>query len=545
MPYTIIDDEAPSAKGGYSIVDDSLERKRQAALRGAIIPGGDYWMDAAHGAMQGFDSLAQMLARGVEKVAPSVSDSRKSLEADIAQRERDYQQNDRPQDRVGASLVRGVGQSLPLLAAGAPAVTGVLANVGVGALQGAAGGLLTPVAEDAQNFWQQKGHQALGGAATGGAMGGGLALLGKAISPTVGAQQKALMDEGVNLTPGQTLGGIPKAIEDRLAGFPIIGDLIQKRRFAGITDFNRAMYARALEPFGADGAKVAAKADVGNQGVAQVGDFLSQQYEKALSQSAPSVVDAPFKQALTNIASMLPRSKRADFLDTIQSRIANKVTPAGTITPAVAKEVDSTLKGLGASFRGSSDAEQRLLGQAYGQAAAEMRDLFARNNPTTAPMIRAADQGWAVLTQIERAAQAAGAMKDGIFTPYQLLSSIRQGDSSIRNRMTARGEMMNQDLAQAGLTVLPSKVPDSGTAGREAVAYGMGKGLDGLAALLTNVAATVPAAAMSLPYLPGIGPLITKMMFARPQGAATLADLARGAAPLAAPVAGALVQPSP
>ena len=154
-----------------------------------------------------------------------------------------------------------------------------------------------------------------------------------------------------------------------------------------------------------------------------------------------------------------------------------------------------------------------------------MRQLFARNNPEAADLIRAADNGWATLVQMENAGAMLGA-KNGLFTPAQFLNAVKRSDHSLRDRTFAHGDALNQDLAAAAKEVLPSSVPDSGTAGRL------------LLAELPKFLASPhlwPASIAALPYMaPGLN--------AARQGATAsgLRELAMGLVPSAGAVAGSL-----
>jgi len=53
---------------------------------------------------------------------------------------------------------------------------------------------------------------------------------------------------------------------------------------------------------------------------------------------------------------------------------------------------------------------------------------------------------------------------------------VRAGDQTTRRRGYAAGNALGQDLADAGRAVLPSKIPDSGTAGRGFIGLALGGG---------------------------------------------------------------------
>jgi hypothetical protein len=507
-------------------------RPPQSSLAGPLQPrsslsigsmGGDVLM----GARQALDAAAQMAARttgvGVEDV------ERVNREA-LA----DYQQRFAPETRPATSaLARGAGQALATapvlparLLAAASSAAPIVGGAAGGAATGALGGALTPVYDDKGDFWKEKREQVGEGAAAGGAFGAAGGTLGRVLGPKAGSDIQQLAAEKVRMTPGQLAGGIGKSIEDRLAGFPIIGDMISKRRFEGVQDFNRAIYSRAVAPFGDEGAAVVKQADVGHAGIAKVGDFLSSKYEAALAKSGPAKAEEFVDNAMS-LLDMVPSAKKADFEAAIDRVVFKKITPAGTITPSVAKAADSELGRLANQYRGSADAEQREFALALREAQSELRELFAKYNPETAQTIRAADQGWATLVQMERAGGMAGA-RDGIFTPAQLLNAIKRGETSIRKRGYARGESLNQEFAETAQRTLPSKVPDSGTAGRALTALLLGEA-GGSAAGLPG--AVTSLAAPSLMYAPGMTSLATLAATRRPEAARDLGQALKQFAP--------------
>lgn len=504
-----------------------------------------YVADLAMGARQAWDAGAQLLARGVESVMPAgsraeaaVRGSREQLERDMGQNFANYKALTLPEQRAGAEFARGGGQAL-ITAPLTPAmrVQSILAGLGLGAGIGAGSGALMPVydAQDGGDFLSKKGAQMGEGAVAGAALGGAGVLAGKALDPAIDAGQKLLQKSGVRLTPGQAVGGMAKAVEDRLSTFPLIGDLINSRRVTGILDFNKAVYSKAVKPFGSEGAAVVKAAKPGHEGIRVVGDFLSNKYEDALRRSAPSVLDDQFRGGLAKVSEMVPGTMRDEFLSIVQRNVTGKITPGGTLTPSVAKRAESELGRLAAGYRGSANFDQRELGAALRQAQSELRELVARNNPEVAPMIRAADEGWRTLVQMENAGALVGA-RDGIFTPAQFLSAgVKKSDKSLRDRAFARGEAWNQKLAEAAKDVLPNQVPNSGTPERLLTGLALGGGMD-----FVVPGSGMAAGAVGAAYLPGVNQFITQLLTAnRPRAVKTLGELARRGAPYAALGSGA------
>jgi hypothetical protein len=109
-----------------------------------------------------------------------------------------------------------------------------------------------------------------------------------------------------------------------------------------------------------------------------------------------------------------------------------------------------------------------------------------------------------------------------MFTAAQLAQAVRQMDTSTRKGAVARGNALMQDLSDAGVNVLPSKVPDSGTAARLAVG---GSLLGGTHYLSPELA--IGAGALTLPYLPYAREATTALLAKRPEFAKLLAEQLR------------------
>jgi len=106
---------------------------------------------------------------------------------------------------------------------------------------------------------------------------------------------------------------------------------------------------------------------------------------------------------------------------------------------------------------------------------------------------------------------------DGIFTPAQFKTAVRAGDRTMRKGSYAKGSAIMQDLADAGSSVLNSKIPDSGTAGRL-----LGAGA-GLGAGVYNPAIPASLVGASVPYLPGADAFMKALIAVRPKGAEAVA----------------------
>jgi hypothetical protein len=77
---------------------------------------------------------------------------------------------------------------------------------------------------------------------------------------------------------------------------------------------------------------------------------------------------------------------------------------------------------------------------------------------------------------------------------YSLLHrAVKAGDRTKDNRAFSEGEALFQDLTSAGKSVMPNKIPDSGTAGRM---FSNMFSLQGATSTLGGAAASIPALAL-------------------------------------------------
>jgi hypothetical protein len=202
------------------------------------------------------------------------------------------------------------------------------------------------------------------------------------------------------------------------------------------------------------------------------------------------------------------------------------------------KEVESVLGKEARKWASSGDPAQRGLGDAIRELQSSLRGAVERSaGPESAAELKAANTAWANFVRIADASGRAGAV-EGRFTAPQLDAAVRKAGSKSAYR---KGDALMQDLSDAGKGVLPSSVPDSGTASRIFTGGGVG-------ALLGNMAGIEPTTmalggAALLPYTNMGGQAMLKLLAERPEFAGVLAEILRRGAP-AGGVASGLMAPS-
>lgn len=396
----------------------------------------------------------------------------------------------------GEGIVKAGAKGLLKLAPGLASAAGrlpsalrpVVTDAAVGGLTGV--GSSDSLADIPGNVARDAGLAAVGGVAGRGAV----KAVGGLLSPVVDAGVQRLNAAGVRMSPGQILGAgggfvgrVVKGAEDRLAGFPVIGDAINSTRRGGVEDFNRAAINDALAPIGGT------PAGVGHDGIAAARQQVSDAYTNALGQMR-AVPDAQglseISAAGQRVAGMAPDQQSA-----FEDIMTNDVRPylrANGGQQIGSEDLQAIKQGLDREIarRGPGSSPQD---QALGDRLREVRDSFmsmaARTDPAGAQAFAQADAAHALLSRVEAAAAKS---KDGIFTPNQFRQAVTKRGYGTTTRNVAAGDAPMQQLATDASMILPSSVPDSGTAGRAALgllashaaAPGGGAGIGGAAGYL-------------------------------------------------------------
>lgn len=376
------------------------------------------------------------------------------------------------------------------------------------------------------------GSQAALGAFGGAAFQRGADVLGAVASraranPSASRQLSAA---GVDLTPGQMIGGAARRIEDGLQSVPIMGDGIRDARRRGLETFNSAAINEAIRPVGQ-------VQNTGRVGLSEAGTTVSGAYDNALT-GVPVPRDGALDASLTAAARInpLPPELQSSFGALLNNW--NRRFGQGMAGPEW-KQLDSE---IGAAIRSAQSGSatnpaQRLLADKLIQTREAFQGALERADPQAFAAVRQADTANAGLTRIRDAGQSLGtAARDGIFTPGDLNRAVRNGDSSAGNRQYAQGSALLQQLSDNAASVLPSTVPDSGTPFRSLLAVG---GIGGGAAATTGGAAAIPAMVTTAglfgggaAYGRGVQGILNRAYRASTPGAArqALADLQAAAA---------------
>ena len=294
----------------------------------------------------------------------------------------------------------------------------------------------------------------------GGALGRGVGVVAGAAAGGVARSPAAqkLASLGVPMTAGQNLGGFAKAVEDRLMSVPWVGDAVGRRRMESFQGFNRAALNEAGAPIGAT------VNDTGERGLQQLLDQTGQAYDNATA-GARVPLDPQFSQdmmAARALGDALPPDLAQKFGAAVDNR-AMPVAVAGELTGDTYQQAMRGFKGYKAeTVRPGFEAD-------YRDAISGVQDAFKGQmmrggGADVVEKLGKADQAYRMAKVLEdaqgRAINGTGSGATNIFTPAQLNLAARA------NAKKFGGQRPFSQLAEAGQEVLPSKIPDSGTAGR-------------------------------------------------------------------------------
>lgn len=356
-----------------------------------------------------------------------------------------------------ATAAGGLGKLLGLGGVGAGAGRAAAADAGYGATAGATN------SDDPLKGAGLGALLGLVGNVGGNALGRGV---GKALegvtSPTVGYAAKDVpLTLGQAVSQSGVVGRAVKGIEDRVAGLPVVGDAINARRLEGMQKMNSAAFDHALKPVGAG---VSGK--FGEEAVAHAQDQVSAAFTKALAGKSAGLDMGFIKDAERAKMSLekLPDSVRDEVNNQIDHTINNYFDDSGQIS---GENMQALLRELGGVKRGyQGNPLGHRIGQVVDQFTDSVEGLFQRQAPDVMPQYNTAKQAFRRVSILEDAVNK-GANTGGVFTPAQLGMAQRANTIKFNGKgAAASGKGEFHEFQRNMQDVLPSKVPDSGTAGR-------------------------------------------------------------------------------
>jgi hypothetical protein len=345
--------------------------------------------------------------------------------------------------------------------------------------------------------------------------------------------QKLMDRYGVeDLTLGQQLGGAPKSIEDAATSIPIVGDVINARRGESILGLNKAAFREVGgQPMG-----------YGDEGMAALKAARVKAYDDAVAGKQFDMNDPLFTQDM--IDALATRSRlTGEFADKFDLAVKNSLidTPigrSGTMSGPDYQQAQRKISGYKSET--TKPGFEKDYRDALGGVSGALREMVERQDPTLVPLLREADtmyRGEKTLADaIERAKTDPTGMGADVFTPGNLTQAVSASGRKYP------GTPPLKELSRLAQNVLPSKIPDSGTARRAALTglgiagaggvagggfgYNQETGLSGEDAAYGAATTLTPLAILSLLGSRGGQRGLSKFMFDRPTVGGKIADLA-------------------
>jgi hypothetical protein len=361
----------------------------------------------------------------------------------------------------------------------------------------------------------------------------------KALGAGVGGMQiseaaRLLRERGVPISVGRQLG--LGRVEDLGMSIPGVGDMIRNRQMDSFEGFNRAAFEEAGRPIGFQ------PTQIGAGGVAEFDDAVSDAYTTA-TRGVSAPIDTQFYRDLRPVVQSV-RGLPDDYRSAAETIIERRIEPAIAGGQITGEQFQQAVRGIKQS-RANAGKTPSLAGfeQEYRDALTGMEDLLTGTmtrgaGPDVAGNLNAANAANRKFKTIEDASldRAKIGTQTGdvnVFTPAQLIAASRASERK------GFGDNPLMPLGRAGQEVLPSTVPNSGTADRLAFMGAVG----GLGALgggaefaTTNQLGTTADAGLTAGSLAAAAALLgtrrgqqllEKVLITRPQVAQRAGDAIR------------------
>ena len=369
-------------------------------------------------------------------------------------------------------------------------------------------------------------------AATTGLTSAALGKAGDVILPNVSRAASDLMKRGVNLTPGQALGGRMRMAEEAAASIPIIGDFIKKKEAQNLESFGRVAMNEAIDVLnqgknkgriraafsfimgkGSDKTKRIPSNVSGNEAFTVANNAITAAYDEVIPKLSVNI-NNDFVEGLQEIITKNQKKLPDDYMkvmDGILTENFSKLT-GNKASGEILKSVDSDLGLAATTFRKSNLAVERQVGKALFEVQSFLRKQMTSKNKDVMADYNRAQKAFQTLLPV-RTAVANASRTGGVFTPAQLLSASKSVDSTRRKLATAKGEGIQQEFAQQAQDVMGKTIPDSGSAGRLGFMYLLDRlvkePIKTTAAMATGVAGTalgygVPRTTANIISLPNV-----------------------------------------
>lgn len=449
--------------------------------------------------------------------------------------EQAYQQQRMARGETGLDVPRLAGNVLnPATIVPATRAAQLARGAGYGATAqavagGAVGGAMQPVTGEGE-FLPQKAEQ-IGVSAVTAPLGEKVvSAAGRVLNPLVSKAEQTMRDLGITPTTGQTLGGQFGTLEEFAQNLPLIGESISNARQRVLFDFNKGVINKAL-----DKVKDKLPADVvGRDAIKYASDQVSDKYDEVLAKMSFDLDFATTSNILSALSknTSLDANQRQKVSEKLNNIVFNKFS-GQKLDGKTYKGIESDLRKEASDYMNSSSTDDKQIGRALSDVLGVLKKELYFQNPKQTPQLRRIDSAYSDLSVVNIAAANSGAL-NGVFTPKQFSTAVRQADETRRKSAFAKGTAKSQQISDAGVQVLGSQAQstiEGNIATRVAGGYGMFAQPGVAAGLITGV---------PIMYSESGQAVLDALLRSRPE----LVKQAGGMLGRAAPQAGAVLAPS-
>jgi hypothetical protein len=314
---------------------------------------------------------------------------------------------------------------------------------------GVVGGAMQPVVGEGA-FGEQKTEQVVLGGVTAPIGEKVVKGVSRTLNPLVSKAEQTMRDLGITPTTGQTLGGQFKTIEEFAQNLPLIGSSIENARQRVLFDFNKGVINKALQKVDD---KLPAEV-VGRDAIAYASDEVSKKYDDVLSKMSFDLDFATTSNILGSLskAKSLSPDQRKQITDTLNDVVFGKFA-GQKLDGQTYKGIESDLRKKASNYSNSSTASEREVGEALTDVLGVIKKELYFQNPKQTSKLRRIDSAYSDLSVINVAAANSGA-DNGVFTPKQYSTAVRQQDQTRRKTSFAKGRAKGQEISDAAVQVL-------------------------------------------------------------------------------------------
>lgn len=312
------------------------------------------------------------------------------------------------------------------------------------------GGAMQPVVSQPDtSFGEQKATQ-IAGATIGSVAGSAAAkLAGQTLNPLVSKAEQTMRDIGVQLTPGQMMGGQAKALEEFAANMPLIGSYIADAKEKAIFSFNKGVINKAL---GRVNEKLPEDV-IGRDAVQYANDVVDKKYDEVLSKMKFKL-DFPTYNNISKAIQIPPSAAQRQTVKEIVDKVVySKLPKRGDIDGPAYKAIESDLRKEAVAYSNSITANDKKIGEALFEALDSLKASIAKQNQKATPELRRVDAAFGDIAVMKQAAANTNAL-NGVFTPKQYATAVRQRDQTRNKTAFAAGTARGQAVSDAALQVL-------------------------------------------------------------------------------------------